>query len=117
MKRIPSKLQPWFEARQRFKLSHAVVQMARELGMNPKSFAKLANTDQQRWKAPLPLFIADCYFKRFGIEAPAQVRSLEQVVATDEAKRAIKHAKKLDRAARERLPGSVGSPTGGTEVK
>ena len=29
---IPSKLQPWFEARQRFRLGHAHIQMARELG-------------------------------------------------------------------------------------
>ena len=36
MKRIPTKLKPWFEARRRFKLSHAHTQMARELGMNPR---------------------------------------------------------------------------------
>jgi hypothetical protein len=29
-------LVPWFEARKRFKLSHAQTQMARELGMNPR---------------------------------------------------------------------------------
>jgi len=33
---IPEKLKPWIEARQRYHLSHAQVQMARELGMNPK---------------------------------------------------------------------------------
>jgi hypothetical protein len=27
---IPSKLQPWFEARQRFRLSHIHIQMARD---------------------------------------------------------------------------------------
>ena len=32
---IPTNLQPWIEARRKFHLSHAHVQMARELGMNP----------------------------------------------------------------------------------
>jgi hypothetical protein len=36
-KRIPASLQPWIDARRRFHLSHEHVQMARELGMNPKS--------------------------------------------------------------------------------
>jgi len=43
-KAIPAKLRPWFEARRRFRLSHATVQMARELGLNPKKFGKLADT-------------------------------------------------------------------------
>lgn len=38
---IPQKLRPWIEARKKFKLSHAQIQMARELGMNPKKFASL----------------------------------------------------------------------------
>jgi len=36
---IPNKLKPWIEARQRFRLSDAQVQMARELEMNPISSA------------------------------------------------------------------------------
>ena len=54
---IPNALRPWIEARRRFHLSHAHIQMARALGMNPKKFAKLANHLQQPWKAPLPEFI------------------------------------------------------------
>ncbi len=34
--RIPDGLQLWIDARKRHRLSHAQVQMARELGMNPK---------------------------------------------------------------------------------
>ena len=34
--RIPQELQRWIDARKRFHLSHARVQMARELGMNPR---------------------------------------------------------------------------------
>ena len=33
---IPADLQFWIDARKRFHLSHAQVQMARELGLNPK---------------------------------------------------------------------------------
>jgi alpha-ketoglutarate-dependent 2,4-dichlorophenoxyacetate dioxygenase len=54
---IPPHLQPWIEARRRFHLSHAHVQMARELGMNPKKLGKLNNHDQEPWKLPLREFI------------------------------------------------------------
>jgi hypothetical protein len=42
-KRISASLQPWIDARRRFHLSHEHVQMARELGMNPKRLGKLDN--------------------------------------------------------------------------
>ena len=99
MKRIPPKLQPWFDARQRFKLTNAEVQMARELGMNPKKFGALSNERQERWKLPLREFIAACYHKRFGRDAPQQVLSLEEVVAKDEARRVQKREKKQARAS------------------
>jgi hypothetical protein len=35
--RIPPELQKWIDARKRFHLSHAQVQMTRELGMNPRN--------------------------------------------------------------------------------
>ena len=54
--------------------------MARELGMNPKKFGKLDNHKQEPWKAPLPIFIEDLYFKRFGKEKPENVQSIEQMV-------------------------------------
>jgi hypothetical protein len=94
MKPIPQKLQPWFDARQRFKLTHAEVQMARELGMNPKKFGSLANERQEPWKVPLREFIANCYRKSFGRDAPQDVRSLEQVVVTEQDRRARKQEKK-----------------------
>ncbi len=56
-KRIPERFQVWIEARQRYHLSHAQVQMARELGMNPKSLGKLDNHRQEPSKLPLPRFI------------------------------------------------------------
>jgi hypothetical protein len=36
-------LKIWIEARKRFHLSDAQVQMARELGLNPKKFGNLTN--------------------------------------------------------------------------
>jgi hypothetical protein len=49
--RIPPHLQDWIDARKRHHLSHAHVQMARELGMNPKELGKLDNHKQEPWKA------------------------------------------------------------------
>ena len=55
--------------------------MARELGLNPKQFGGLANHGQESWKAPLPVFIAELYRKRFGKDQPDDVRPLEQIIA------------------------------------
>ena len=73
---IPNRLKPWTDARQRFRLSHAHVQMALELGLNPKKFGKLANHRQEPWKLPLPDFIAKLYVKCFGKAAPDSVKHL-----------------------------------------
>ena len=42
VKKLNPKLQAWIEARARHHLSHAQVQMARELGMNPAKLGKTA---------------------------------------------------------------------------
>ncbi len=60
----------WREAKKKFRLSNMHIQMARELGMNPKKLAGLANHKQEPWKAPLPVFIEELYFKRFKREKP-----------------------------------------------
>lgn len=77
-KKIPVKLQIWIDARGKYRLSHAQVQMARELGLNPKKFGGLANHRQEPWKTPLPQFIEELYFKRFGKTAPDRVLSIEE---------------------------------------
>src|SRR5712671_6145892 len=76
-KKFSQNLQDWIEARRRFHLSHAHVQMARELGMNPKKLGKLNNHKQEPWKLPLPQFIAELYQKRFGKARPDEVVPLE----------------------------------------
>ena len=64
------KAKEWAEAARRHRLTAAHVQMARELGMKPLKLGKLDNHRQEPWKAPLPQFIEDLYFKRFGRRAP-----------------------------------------------
>ena len=46
-KKMPEKYQIWIEARRRYHLSHAHIQMARELGLNPMKFCSIANTKQE----------------------------------------------------------------------
>jgi len=93
-KRIPEKYQIWIDVRKKYRLSHAQIQMARELGLNPKKFGKLANYKQQPWKAPLPDFIEGIYFKHFGKRKPDQIRSVEQVFKAQEKKKAERRARK-----------------------
>ena len=74
---IPQKLRPWIEARKKYKLTHAQIQMARELGLNPKKFGSLANHKQEPWKAPLPEYIEHLYEKHFNKTQPDDVRAIE----------------------------------------
>jgi hypothetical protein len=86
-KRIPEKYQIWIDAQRRYHLSDVHIQMARELGMNPKKFRKIANERQEPWKAPLPAFIERIYFKRFGRERPIDVKFIEEVFRAKEKKK------------------------------
>src|SRR5262245_17266642 len=105
--KIDPKLAEWIEARKRHHLSHAHVQMARELGMNPKKLGKLDNEDQEPWKAPLPQFIEELYLKRFGRERPHVVLSVE-----DRA-RAPRGQKDARKRARRRARTEENGPSGG----
>lgn len=94
-KKPNQKMQEWIDARKRHRLSHAQVQMARELGMNPRKLGKLDNHDQEPWKMPLGEYIEHLYFKRFGKERPDVVCSIEDKVRHDEAKKARRREAKL----------------------
>jgi hypothetical protein len=87
-------LQVWIEARTRHRLTHAQVQMARELGMNPQKLGKIDNHGQERWKAPLPQFIEHLYFKHFGKTQPDRIVSLEERAKQNEQKRQEKRESK-----------------------
>lgn len=94
-KKIPDKFQSWIDARKKYHLSHAHIQMARELGMNPKKFGGLANHKQEPWKLPLPQFIEKCYSERFGKSRPDSVMSIEERVRILRRKKEEKSKAKL----------------------
>lgn len=89
---IPTHLQPWIEARRRHRLSHAHMQMARELGLNPKKLGAIDNHGQEPWKLPLPQFIEHLYVKRFGRARPEVVVSIEQRAEQAAKKKAERRA-------------------------
>lgn len=91
---ISEKYQIWIEVRKRYRLSDAQVQMARELGLNPHKFGKLANEKQEAWKKPLPEFIEEIYFKRFKKKQPDVVRSIEQLVRDQREKKEERKARR-----------------------
>jgi hypothetical protein len=93
-KRIPEKYQIWIDARRRYHLSDVHIQMARELGMNPKKSGKIANERQEPWKAPLPIFIEGIYLKRFGSDRPADLRSIEEILRTKEKRKEERRKRK-----------------------
>ncbi len=74
----PAETQAWVDARRRHRLSTVHVQMARELGLNPRKLGKIDNHRQEPWKAPLPAFIEQLYAKRFGRLRPEVVMVIEE---------------------------------------
>jgi hypothetical protein len=100
-KPLPPDLRVWVDVRKRYRLSHAHVQMARELGLNPKKFGQLANHRQERWKAPLPQFIEHIYAKRFGRDRPEVVVSLEERARQQERKKAARKAARAEQGAED----------------
>lgn len=94
-KNLNPKVQVWIDARKRHHLSHAQVQMARELGLNPKKFGKMDNRDQEPWKMPLGQYIEHLYFKHFRKEGPDVVLSIEKKARSQKEKKARKRQAKL----------------------
>lgn len=94
--RIPHKYLPWIDARKKFRLSHAQIQMARELGMNPKRFHSFANTGKDSSKLPLPQYIESLYEKQFGKQSPDVIKTIEEMAAERMEKRAAQKAIRQD---------------------
>jgi len=93
-KSLHPKMQVWIDARKRHHLSHAQVQMARELGLNPKKLGKMDNHDQEPWKMPLGQYIEHLYFKHFSKERPDVVLSIEEKIRSQKEKKARKRQAK-----------------------
>jgi hypothetical protein len=74
---MKNKNQEWIDAKKKFHLSDTHIQMARELGMNPKKFGSLANHKQEKWKLPLSAFIEEIYYKRFKKEKPDNIKKVQ----------------------------------------
>ena len=91
-KALPPQVRAWVEARKRHRLSHAQVQMARELGLNPGKLGKISNHRQEPWKAPLPQFIEHLYLKRFGREQPRVVTPAEKWERSAAARKPARNA-------------------------
>ena len=109
-KKIPEKYQIWIQARKRYHLSHAHIQMARELGLNPKKFGGLANSKQEPWKLPLPEFIEELYFKNFKKSRPDNVRSIEQMVTDNRRKKEERRERKLKETESRQSEENANSP-------
>ncbi len=73
---MSNKNEDWMTAKRKYRLTDVQIQMARELGMNPRKFGSLANHRQETWKAPLADFIEELYFKRFKKEKPDTIRKM-----------------------------------------
>jgi DNA-binding XRE family transcriptional regulator len=91
------KMQEWIDARKRRRLSHSQVQMARELGLNPKKLGEIDNHKQEPWKLPLPQFIEELYFDRFGKTAPDNVVSIEERCRIEAARKEERRTARQER--------------------
>jgi len=56
----------WKEAKIRCRLNAETVQMAKKLGLNPKSLIKNIPNKSQSWKKPVYLWIREMYQERYG---------------------------------------------------
>ena len=64
-KKIPNKLKIWIYVRKGFHISHIYIQMARELGLNPKGFGKLVNHKQKPMEITIAIIHREYLLQRF----------------------------------------------------
>jgi len=94
MAKLNKKELEWAEVRQRFSLTHAQVQMGRELEILPRSLAKLTDI-------PVPTYLERQYLEQFGRPAPKVVTSIEERAKQEQKDNAMEklEGKKLARKA------------------
>jgi hypothetical protein len=80
MKETADQLQLWVKVKRQCALTDAHVQMARELGMNPKRLIESESRAQVLMQIPLGQRIEDLYLKRFKKPLPAAVEPLRQLL-------------------------------------
>jgi hypothetical protein len=59
----------WVKAKQVCRLNVEDIQMAKELGLSPKTLMKNPPSPSQQWKLPVKLWIRELHAKRFGSRA------------------------------------------------
>ena len=97
-----SQIEKWIVTQKKHRLSDTHVQMARELGLNPDKLGKIDNHRQEPWKAHLPEFIEEIFYKRFKKERPDVVKPLKQILKEQEIKtKTKKKEKEIRRKERE----------------
>ncbi|WP_019157041.1 hypothetical protein [Robertmurraya massiliosenegalensis] len=82
------KLQKWKEAKKQCCLNDMDIQMAKELGMSPKSLIKNIPAPNQRWKAPVKMWIRDLYEEKFG-----RIQIVKSVPSNEIKRKSIKQEK------------------------
>ena len=80
MKETADQLQLWVKVKRQCALTDAHVQMARELGMNPKRLIESEGTTQVLAQLPLSQRIESLYLKRFKKPLPDAVEPLRQLL-------------------------------------
>jgi hypothetical protein len=113
---LPPQLRVWVDARRRYRLSHAHIAMARELGLNPGKFGGLANHRQEPWKTPLPEFIEDLYRKRFGRDRPEVVVPIEELHRQRQQGQTARRAAKARGQQQSEAPDRDGQHCAGTPM-
>ena len=99
MKEITDQLQLWVKVKRQYALTDAQVQMARELGVNPKRLSESESAVQGATQAPLGRHIEDLYLKRFKKHLPDAVMPLRQLLHDT---RARERAEARERRRRKR---------------
>lgn len=92
--RIAHKFKPWIALRQIHRLSHAHVQMAREMQMDPRGLHLSVKRDDPLGKLPYEEMIEALYKKQFGRDRPEEIKTVEQMAAEHLAKRQAKKNQK-----------------------
>jgi hypothetical protein len=67
----------WAKAKQVCRLKMEEIQVAKELGLSPKTLMKNQPSPSQRWKLPVKLWIRELHEKRFGARAKAVNRPVQ----------------------------------------
>ena len=106
-----SQIEKWIVAQKKHRLSDTHVQKARELGLNPDKLGKIDNHRQESWKAPLPEFIEEIFYKRFKKERPDIVKPLKQILKEQE----IKDKEKKKEKEKRRKEHEQGQMNNGTD--